>query len=195
MCAGDVRTDQNQSVVARHTCLKPKGRQQRLSASPELAPSSTSFHHVKAGGSEGRRDGGLQPWCLKMAFEEAASPGLSRPELAAVPAPAAAAPSGFPASRAVPPHLAPQFTPFGLQNTEQAGRGQPEPWGERRRVCASFRSAIPALWPEQRGVGWQRAPAEGTDPRHGVGWWADAPASPRASRGPGRRRLGRFWWV
>lgn len=45
-----------------------------MHASSELAPSATSSHHVRAGGSE---SGGFQPWCLKMGFAEAASPGLS----------------------------------------------------------------------------------------------------------------------
>lgn len=78
MCAGGVRTEQqHRSAVARNTCLKLERRHRDFGASPELAPSPTSSHHVGAGGSGGGRASGSQPWCLGMGFAEAASPGLS----------------------------------------------------------------------------------------------------------------------
>lgn len=49
-------------------------------------------------------------------------------------------------------------------------------------MCVSFHPAIPA----RAKKGWVAEGAgRGSRPGHGVGWCADAPASPRASRGPG----------
>lgn len=168
--AGDVTTEQQpRSVGARNTCLGPERRQERLSCGPGA---SSFIHRLRAGGSEGS---GIQPWCLWMTERETASPGLSGAGAGAVPAPAAAAPSGLAA-----PHLAPHFTPFGLQNTVWAGRREPEPCGEGRQVCLIPLRA-PALRPGHSGAGGR---AGGTDPGHGVGGGAEAPRLPEHPGGP-----------
>lgn len=128
-----------------------------------------------------------------MTEREAASPGLSGAGAGAVPAPAAAAPSGLAA-----PHLAPHFTPFGLQNTVRAGRGEPEPCGEGRQVCVTPLRA-PALRPGHSGAGGQRGRAGGTDP--GTAWAGGrrprvSPSIPGARPAPSRTVLvGVASWV
>lgn len=71
--------EQNNTRVSWHQtrARNPKGGKRHFHASLKLAPSSTSSHHVRAGGSEGRRASVFQPCCRTMGFGEAAFPGLS----------------------------------------------------------------------------------------------------------------------